>query len=103
MADSEVELYTAPWVAQTRARAYFGPISVHMFLPDSRVTRENREEEWTLAEMELLRRLRERASELGANAVVGLEVSLDPFAVSWLGSPGLSLNAVGTAALLEPI
>ena len=100
--DQDVELYTSPWVSGTRAAAYFGPISSELFLEDESV--EDRTEAWTKAERELLESLRDKARSLGANAVVGLEVTLDPFARhSDTEATGLRLHAVGTAAKLEPL
>ena len=100
--DQDVELYTSPWVSGTRAAAYFGPISSELFLEDDAV--EDRTEAWTKAERELLESLRDKARSLGANAVVGLEVTLDPFAKSAdTDVTGLRLHAVGTAAKLEPL
>jgi uncharacterized protein YbjQ (UPF0145 family) len=102
LSDSEVELYTSPWVSGTRAAAYFGPISSELFLEDASV--EDRTEAWTKAERELLESLRDKARALGANAVVGLEVTLDPFAhAAETNATGLKLHAVGTAAKLEPL
>ncbi len=102
-ADSDVELYTSPWVSGTRAAAYFGPISSELFLPDDSL--EDRSAAWTRAERELLESLRDKARTLGANAVVGLEVTLDPFAHQSDNEKetGLRLQAVGTAAKLEPL
>ena len=97
----DVELYTSPWVSGTRAAAYFGPISTELFLEDETVG--DRSEAWSKAERELLESLRDKARGLGANAVVGLEVTLDPFALSEKGTTGLRLHAVGTAAKLEPL
>ena len=100
--DSDVELYTSPWVSGTRAAAYFGPISSELFLPDDSL--EDRTAAWTRAERELLESLRDKARTLGANAVVGLEVTLDPFAHDEdKDGTGLRLHAVGTAAKLEPL
>jgi len=100
--DQDVELYTSPWVSGTRAAAYFGPISSELFLEDDSV--EDRTEAWSKAERELLESLRDKARSLGANAVVGLEVTLDPFARSAENeATGLRLHAVGTAAKLEPL
>lgn len=100
--DQDVELYTSPWVSGTRAAAYFGPISSELFLEDDTV--EDRSEAWAKAERELLESLRDKARSLGANAVVGLEVTLDPFARSpESNATGLRLHAVGTAAKLEPL
>ncbi len=100
--ESDVELYTSPWVSGTRAAAYFGPISSELFLPDDSL--EDRTEAWIRAERELLESLRDKARTLGANAVVGLEVTLDPFARNEeKDGTGLHLHAVGTAAKLEPL
>ena len=100
--EEDVELYTSPWVSGTRAAAYFGPISSELFLEDDAV--EDRSEAWAKAERELLESLRDKARTLGANAVVGLEVTLDPFARSGENdATGLRLHAVGTAAKLEPL
>ena len=100
--ENDVELYTSPWVSGTRAAAYFGPISSELFLADDSV--EDRSAAWTKAERELLESLRDKARTLGANAVVGLEVTLDPFAqLPDTGLTGLRLHAVGTAAKLEPL
>ncbi len=99
--DQDVELYTSPWVSGTRAAAYFGPISSELFLEDDSV--EDRSEAWSKAERELLESLRDKARSLGANAVVGLEVTLDPFAKNEAEATGLRLHAVGTAAKLEPL
>jgi uncharacterized protein YbjQ (UPF0145 family) len=100
--DNDVELYTSPWVSGTRAAAYFGPISSELFLDDGSV--QDRSEAWSKAERELLESLRDKARGLGANAVVGLEVTLDPFArCSDTDATGLRLHAVGTAAKLEPL
>lgn len=101
-AAEDVALYTSPWVSGTRAAAYFGPISAELFLEDDTV--EDRPAAWEKAERELLEGLRDKARGLGANAVVGLEVTLDPFArQSDEGPTGLRLHAVGTAARLEPL
>ena len=97
----DVELYTSPWVSGTRAAAYFGPISTELFLEDQTV--DDRSEAWSKAERELLESLRDKARALGASAVVGLEVTLDPFALSEKGTTGLRLHAVGTAAKLVPL
>jgi uncharacterized protein YbjQ (UPF0145 family) len=100
--ENDVELYTSPWVSGTRAAAYFGPISSELFLQDDQV--EDRSSAWTKAERELLESLRDKARLLGANAVVGLEVTLDPFArAADSDATGLRLHAVGTAAKLEPL
>ena len=51
-----------------------------------------------------LKELEVEAVRVGANAVVGLEVTLDPFAkAADTEATGLRLHAVGTAAKLEPL
>ena len=95
-----VQLYDSPWVSGTRAVAYFGPILCELFVEDGV---DDRTEAWEKAEGQLLEALRDKAQALGANAVVGFEVTLDPFAKSKTGAAGLSLQAVGTAAKLEPL
>jgi len=100
--EEDVELYTSPWVSGTRADAYFGPISSELFLEDNDF--EDRSQAWGKGERELLESLRDKARTLGANAVVGLEVTLDPFARnSENDATGLRLHAIGTAAKLEPL
>jgi len=89
-----VELYTSPWVGGTKAAVYFGPIISEIFIPD--------EEDWTNATARLYESLREKARLLGANAVVGIESSVDPFATRD-GVSGLLYRAGGTAAVLEPL
>jgi uncharacterized protein YbjQ (UPF0145 family) len=99
---NEIQLYTSPWVSCTRAAGYFGPIARQMFLEYG--SGEDREEACYKALTELLEGIRTHAHDLGANAVVGLEITFDPFAVHpKSGCSGLSLYAVGTAAKLEPL
>jgi uncharacterized protein YbjQ (UPF0145 family) len=100
--DPEVELYAGAWVPGTRAEAYFGPISSEIFLRDAEVM--DRVGEWTEAQLDLLELLRERARLKHANAVIGVEMNLDPFArCPRSGAIGLHLYAMGTAARLERI
>lgn len=95
-------LYTSPWVSGTRAAAYFGPISSYLFVQDK--PKGGRRAVWDRAMNELLSNLRDNAFSLGANAVVGLEVSADPFGISKESEePGLALYAIGTAARLEDL
>ena len=59
---------------------------------------------WEHAEVMMLESLQELAFGLGANAVVELEISMDPFAKAQRDKePGLALYAVGTAAKLEAL
>lgn len=98
---SDVALFSSPWVSGTRAAAYFGPISAELFVAD--VDEAERCESWEQAEHRLICTLRGKAFALGANTVVGIETTLDPFAVSAGGRVGLRLEAKGTAARLEPL
>jgi uncharacterized protein YbjQ (UPF0145 family) len=96
----EVELYTCAWVPGAQVRAYFGPISSEIFLRDAEVI--DRGREWAEAQWRVLEVLRHRARVKHANAVIGLELSLDPFARHGRhGGTGLYVHAVGTAARLE--
>jgi hypothetical protein len=98
----EFEFYTSPWVSGTRAAAYFGPVTAEIFLDDDSIL--DREEDWMKAERELLEVLRDKAKALGANAVVGFEMTLDPFAYNKeTGATGLRLYAVGTSTRLEAL
>jgi len=97
-----VELHARAWVPGTRVEAYFGPVSAEIFLKDCEV--QDRCSAWSAAQTELLERLRDRAFAKRANAVIGLEMILDPFArCPRSGASGLYLLAVGTAAKLERI
>ncbi len=86
--EGEVEIFTSPWVSGTRAASYYGPVMVELVC----------EADWEENILAIVEQLRERARDLGANAVVGFELTLDPFY-----GPGSSLKmlATGTAAKLE--
>ena len=96
-----VELHNAAWVGGTRAAAYYPPLICELFIGDDEV--DDREAAWSVAEADLLASMRERAAALGANAVLGVELSLDPFSLRCDGVTGLRLRATGTPALLEPL
>ena len=98
---AEVGLYTEPYVSGMKALAFFGPIASCAFIADEKVF--DREAEWGEAEEELFADLRRKAQDLGANAVVGLEFTADPFAENLDGESGLRLHVVGTAAVLEAL
>ena len=85
----------------TRAAAYFGPISAQAFVDnrgdDSGVA-------WEKAEVEVMDSLRLKTHALGGNAVVGVEVTADPWGTcKKTGATGLVVMAVGTAARLEAL
>jgi hypothetical protein len=89
-----IHLHSGPWVSGMRAAAYFGclPHSIHR-------TRGCDVEE---ALAELLEGLADKARALGANAVAGVELSIDPWA--WLGDVAcVHLHVVGSSARLEPL
>lgn len=97
-----VALFTAQWVSGTQATNYYGPITVELWTPD--VVESEREAAWVDAEARLFEKLREKAEKLGANAVVGLDVTINPFATNEVTLvPGLLFKATGTAAKLEMI
>ncbi len=59
---------------------------------------------WEGAEVMALTSLQELAFALGANAVVGLDISMNPFTKAEPdGEIGLALQVVGTAARLEDL
>ena len=107
----EVELYTNPWVSGTRAAAYFGPISVEIFIPDipRRIFglvpyKRNRRQSWSFVKglNWLMDEMKEEAACWGGNAVVGIETTIDPF-TELCGKPHMRFHMVGTAAKLEPL
>jgi hypothetical protein len=85
-----VGIYTSPWVSGTRAAAYYGPIHTEFLAPPGT--------EDIMIQVD--EALKAKALELGANSVVGVEVTLDPFPE---GQEGVMVRAVGTAAKLEPL
>ena len=90
-----VELFWSPWVSGTRSVTYLGPIRSVLFLESG--LDHDRSGAWSKAERELLESIRDRARAVGANAVVGLEVTVDPFARSDAGVKGIRCSAAGTA------
>jgi uncharacterized protein YbjQ (UPF0145 family) len=100
MSVEEVEIHTSPWVSGARSVVHFGPVKADFFLADDLI---DDSAAFTKAEDELLEALRDKARARGANAVLGLEVTLDPFARSETGVSGMSLRAVGTAVRVGPI
>lgn len=96
-----VALFTAQWVSGLQARDYFGSIMVEFWAPE--LVTSDCDEAWPAAESILLERLREKAAKMGANAVVGLDITLNPFAIHSDGSRRLYLRAAGTAAKLEKL
>ena len=99
---SGIGLYARAWVPGTRVEAYFGPVQSELFLEDRDAP--DRASAWAEAQLEVLEVLRERARIKQANAVIGVELVLDPFArCPRSGASGLYLCAVGTAAMLHPL
>jgi uncharacterized protein YbjQ (UPF0145 family) len=94
----EVEIYTSPWVSGTRAAVFFGTVTAEVFLVRDVAAKSAG---LNKAAQELFEALRDKARALGANAVVGLEVTLDPFARSEAGVGGIWLRAVGSAVNLR--
>lgn len=97
----DVSLWTTPWVSGTRAAAYFGPVNVEVFSASPKSSKNNTRR-LNGAMSKLLRNLQDKAYKLEANAVVGIEVTIDPFAEE-KGKDGVRFNVIGTAARLEPL
>ena len=75
------------------------PISSEIFVDDCEPAHAF---DWIKAQFEVLERLRDKARVLCANAVVSLEITLDPFACTDDGErSGVRLSAQGTAVTLE--
>lgn len=88
---AEVAIYTSPWVSGSRAARYFGPVS-----------EEYRAKRGQPLDVEvslgvLIGLLRETVYAVGGNAVVGLELTVDPY-----DRLGALWTGVGTGALLVP-
>lgn len=100
--ETEVRLFQESWVPNARAEAYFGPIKANVFVVDRR--QGDRVMAWELAEERLEAKMRAAARACGAgdaNAVVGVEVTWDPWhRPEGSARSGLMLVATGTAAKL---
>lgn len=91
-----IKIYDSPWVSGMRAVSYHGPIDAEVFVmngPTRGLAKALREVTSALAD---------KARVLGANAIVGLEFSADPFAREG-HDKGARFYMVGTAATLEPL
>ena len=95
MEASEVKLYEAPYVYGMRAVAYFTGINASVFYEDA--------DDWDGATEDALESLCEKAAAAGANSVVGLEITCDPFAVNEKGDTGLRVSVIGTPVVLEAL
>ena len=103
MGEKTVRLFTNPWVSDTVAEAYYGPVKVEMFLPDLLDKKEDlrtRKARWTQLKLNLRHAVKEEVRRLGGNALVGMEVSVDPFS-QMNDQPGVLMTAVGTATKLS--
>jgi uncharacterized protein YbjQ (UPF0145 family) len=87
-----VAIYVSPWVAGTITTRYYGRITQSLFSP--------RSTDPDSSQRALLDALGAQADALGANAVVAVEVTIDPFA-SRGGVSGSEWTAFGLAAFLE--
>ena len=97
----EVGLHQSPWVAGTRATAQRGRVWAEIFVDDREP---DRRRAWDKAHRELLESVRDRARARGANAVVGLELCIDPFACGPDGDGcGVRFTAEGAAVVLEAL
>lgn len=93
-----VKLYAGTWVAGERALHQLGLVESRAFVDDAPI--ESRVRRLETAAQRLLDALRARARTLGANAVLTVEVRIDPFALRF-GSSGTELHASGSAVELE--
>ena len=92
----DIKIYTSPWVSGTRAAAYYGPVSNEL----SRVRPvdvKKREDIMLESFIEILTGLRVIVLDLGGNAIVGLEIQVNPFEYG----DRIHWSAQGTAARLE--
>lgn len=92
----DIKIYTSPWVSGTRAAAYFGPVSHEL----SRIrppVKKQRERVMLDSFVEILTGLRVLVLDMGGNAIVGLELQVDPF----MSGNSIYWKATGTAARLE--
>ena len=98
---THIELHHEPWVRGTHVKTHVGPVFVEIFVDDREPGRRSA---WLKALLELLEGVRDKARGLCANAVVSIEITLDPFA-STEGEKrsGLRLSAQGTAVILESV
>lgn len=82
-----VEIHNGPWVTGTRALHYFGSLSVAVKMGS----------DIDASLHEAVGAMQVKAFHLGANSIVGAELTIDPFA-----TPPL-ITIVGTAAKLVPM
>lgn len=85
----DIHLYTTPWVGGTRADAYYGALSSDAFY--------DRKEDLEDAIVRAFTEVQKQCSLLGGNSIVGVEITIDPFA----SLPYVRI--VGTGARLVPL
>lgn len=88
-----IEIYTAPWV-QGRYTHYMGPISTMAFIHGTD------QQDWSDGEIKTLEALAKIARSMQANAILGIEIVMDPFAMEH-GKRGLRISMAGTAARVD--
>lgn len=81
-----IGLHVAPWIAGTHSVAYFGPVVA--YVEDS---------DYESGMMRMFDVLEQETERRGGNNVVGMDISIDPFAVP------PRFTAQGTASLLERV
>lgn len=68
-----IQFYASPWVQGTMVAAYFGPVGHELLFPDDGVLG------WAEGMQRVIEIMAENAKSMGANAVVGCEMTLEPF------------------------
>lgn len=90
-----MDYYTSPWVNQKRAVAYLGNVSTMVFVRDDRRSMWV----WSCALASAFERIGRETQERGGNSVLGIELTIDPFALR-RRIRGMRLRVEGTAAKL---
>lgn len=73
----DVGLFSSPWITGTKTEAHYGMVEAVLFVPDSAIPLDLRVE---AAEAAVLEDIQAKAADLGANAVVGIELVVNAFA-----------------------
>ena len=94
---ADIGIYETPWVGGTRVTEFLGPVAATGFV--SYRTGQSSQLRAVTAWRPIVQA---KASALGANVVIGFDLSFDPFA-TYRGRIGVRWTATGTAAHIEPL